>query len=453
MSERPIRTSRPKSKRPPARGGSNLRRPFKPRNSARPRREIKPIDIWRNVTNVTLSCPTQVGPILSQELAQLGYTVSGMNEQGTMVGVEGLTGVRDLFKLNLMVRTANRVLIPVGDGPARDLEGLYRAALQIPWEAYLDPDRPFLVNSSVSNLTVRDSRMPNLKTKDAIADRMRKHCGRRPDSGDRNLFDGACIYVYWEGSYAKFYLDTTGRPLIKRGYRKADWRSNISEGTAAAALIAGGWNAQTSLVVPMCGSGTLAIEAALMAKHRAPGILRSSYALMALKGYETIIPGENAEVGTRRRFGASPAQIWRQVLHQVQEAEKRENLPLIIATDRSHEAVEAARKNAIVAGVATDIIFDVCDFAETQLPETKGTIVLNPDYGERPAGAIELAPLYRRIGDWLKAQPGWAANVLLTNLELAKEIGLRTSHRIQLYNGAQECRLLVFDLYEGSREP
>ncbi|MDY5954741.1 MAG: hypothetical protein SPK06_04855 [Kiritimatiellia bacterium] len=438
MSERDSRPPRhPQDSRP--------RRPFPRRNASRPPHPIPPIDIWRNLSEATISCPSQNGPILSQELATLGYTVCGMNTPATMVGITGLHGMRDIFRLNLTLRTANRVLIPVGKGPARDLDGLKRLAGQIPWEAYLDPERPVLVNSTVENQTVRDSRVPNLRAKDAITARMRYHCGRKTDADDKDLFaDGACVYFYWEGDFAKFYLDTTGRPLAKRGYHKAEWRGNINEATSAAALLAGGWDASSPLAVPMCGCGTVAIEAALMARRRAPGLLRSVFAFQMLKGFGTIIPGERLEDGMRCRFGASPEQIWRQVVREIEQETRTEGLPAIVASDKSLEAIAAARRNALAAGVASDICFEVCDFADTALPSGAGTIFLNPDAGDRPAGEIELEPVYRRMGAWFKAHPEWTALVLSGSPELAKRIGLEADQAVELVNGARDCRLLVY---------
>lgn len=399
----------------------------------------------------TISCARELASFVQQELTELGYTVVGGNE--TMLGVEGLHGVRDIFKLNLQLRFAHRVLIPVGKGWVRNLDDLYDLAMTVPWEDYLDPDRPFLVNNTTWNETVRDSRMTNLKTKDAIADRMRRHCGRRPDS-DREAQGGASIYVYWFEDDCKIYIDTSGRPLSKRGYRQNPWKAPMMESLAAAAIVACGWDMKSPLLVPMCGSGTPAIEAMLMAKNRAPGQFRTFFGFMGLKGWDSMIPGENAGEGSsRKRFGATPEQIWKQVVQQA-KSEEREETPLIIASDIENDAVHLAQSNAIAAGVGDLIKFETCDFAQTTLPDEPGVIFFNPEYGERLGEETELGPVYARMGDFLKQYCiGWKAGIFTGNLELAKKIGLRPLRRIPLFNGPIECRLLTYDVYAGSHEP
>lgn len=407
------------------------------------------MNIWTDTTVATLSCARGLAAFLAQEVVELGYTVVGGNE--TMIGIEGLKGVRDILRLNLWLRTAHRVLIPVAQGAARDLRDLYELAVEVPWESYISADRPFIVNSTVWNDTVRDSRMPNLKTKDAIADRMREFCGRRPDSGED--VGGASIFVYWMEEDAKIYLDVSGRPLSKRGYRMNPWKAPMMESLAAAAVMATGWDKKSPFIVPMCGSGTPAIEAALMARNRAPGQFRSWFGFMGLKGYESIIPGERADSSTRTRFGATPEQIWKQLVQQAREEEIKGPMPIIVAGDIDEEAVSAAQSNAISAGVIEDIKFVTCDFAEMPLPEQKGTLFINPEYGERLGEETELEPVYTRIGDYFKQKCiGWNGCVFTGNLELAKKIRLRSSRRIPMFNGPIECRLLVYELFEGAME-
>jgi putative N6-adenine-specific DNA methylase len=201
----------------------------------------------------------------------------------------------------------------------------------------------------------------------------------------------------------------------------------------------------------MCGSGTPAIEAALIALNRAPGSFKSHFGFMALKGYRITIPGESAGTSVRQRFGASPEQIWKEMVAAARGQERKEGLPPILATDIDPEAVETARLNAIAAGVSEHITFATCDFAATRLPPPPGVIFLNPEYGERMGEEQDLEPLYGRIGDFFKQKcAGYTGCVLTGNMEMSRKIGLRSSQRIPFFNGPIECRLVVFELYEGS---
>jgi hypothetical protein len=174
---------------------------------------------------------------------------------------------------------------------------------------------------------------------------------------------------------------------------------------------------------------------------------------MSLNGYRQIIPGESAGVSVRKRFGASPEQIWKSMVAEAKAAEKQEDLPLIIASDIEEEAVEIARMNAIAAGVSQYITFMQCDFAATKVPEQKGVVFMNPEYGERLGDSDELPALYARIGDFLKQRCiGYTGCVFTGSMELSRKVGLRSSRRVPFYNGPIDCRLLVYDLFEGALE-
>jgi putative N6-adenine-specific DNA methylase len=202
----------------------------------------------------------------------------------------------------------------------------------------------------------------------------------------------------------------------------------------------------------MCGSGTPAIEAALVALNRAPGSFKSHFGFMALKGYRITIPGESAGTSVRQRFGASPEQIWKEMVAASRSQERKEGMPPIVATDIDSEAVETARMNAIAAGVSEYITFGTCDFAATKLPPPPGVIFLNPEYGERMGEGQDLEPLYGRIGDFFKQKcTGYTGCVLTGNMEMSRKIGLRSSKRIPFFNGPIECRLVVCERYEGSQ--
>jgi 23S rRNA (guanine2445-N2)-methyltransferase / 23S rRNA (guanine2069-N7)-methyltransferase len=405
------------------------------------------MNLWKDTYPLIISCARGLVPQTSAELTQMGYSIVDITE--TYAVIRG--NMRDMMRLNLQLRTAHRVLVPLIRTSCRHLRELYDAAYSVDWENLLEADGYFTVNSIVRNDTIQDTRMPSLKTKDAIADRMRNTCGGRPDSGRET--HGAAVFVYWQDDELTIYLDTTGEPLSKRGYRKLPGMAPMQETLAAGCVLASGWDGKTPFISPMCGSGTPAIEAALIAMNRAPGSFKSHFAFMAIKGYRITIPGERAGVSVRQRFGASPEQIWKEMVATAHASEIKSGLPPIIATDINPEAVEAAHDNAIAAGVAQYITFGTCDFAATRLPPAPGVIFINPEYGERLGSETDLEPLYTRIGDFFKQKcTGYTGCVLTGNMEMSRKIGLRSIKRIPFFNGPIECRMVVFDLYEGSEK-
>jgi len=399
---------------------------------------------------IILSCAKCLAPWVEREVKVMGYKPLDVTEN--VVVVKG--NIRDVFKLNLNLRTAHRVLVPLLRATCRHVRDLYAHVNSIDWENLLDADGYFSVSSIVHNDTVRDTRLPSLVTKDAIADRMRNKCGRRPDSGP-DYDAGAAVFVHWEKQRVIIYLDTSGAPLSKRGYRRIPGSAPMQETLAAACIDAMKWNRRTPFISPMCGSGTPAIEAALAAIGRAPGSLRSHFAFMSIKGYNQMIEGESApRVASRQRFGATPEQIWKDMILESAEKERHEGLPTIIATDIYAEAVQNAQANAHAAGVSQYIQFGVCDFAETPIPaetfatedsEYKGCVFFNPEYGIRLGDPAELAPMYERIGTFMNKKCGGYVGALITgNPELSKMVNLYYVTRIPFYNGPIDCRLFIY---------
>lgn len=383
---------------------------------------------WLEKKPVLITCPKGLAPWLAGEVGALGFSVTAAGEAA--VETEGT--LTDTMNLILQLRTAHRVLYRLTAFPAENPADLYSALRQLPWETLLHErgEHAYLsVTSTVETPTISDARFVNLKAKDAIVDRLQERLGLRPDSGpDRNR---AVVHVYWKGSEAAVYLDASGEPLNRRGYRKIPLAAPMQETLAAAVILATGWKGQSSFVNPMCGSGTLAIEAALFAEGRAPGLLRDNFGLLHLKGF-------------------TPA-AWRMVRAAARTAKKATTAP-IVATDIDSRAVAAARQNARTAGVDSLIDFRACPFAATIVPEQRGIVVLNPPYGARTGEVEKLGGLYRGIGDFLKNRcKGYQGYLFTGNMALAKQVGLRTRRRIPFFNGEIECRLLEYDLYEGSR--
>jgi putative N6-adenine-specific DNA methylase len=302
--------------------------------------------------------------------------------------------------------------------------------VKLPWEDIIPVDEHISIVSRVDNPTINNSMFPNLKLKDAIVDRIMKKVHRRPDSGPQRT--NIVINLYWKADRAWLYLNTSGNKLADRGYRRIPYKAPMQETLAAAVLMATGYTGQLPLVAPMCGSGTLAIEGALIAQNRAPGLLRANYGFMHLKGFN-----DEAWMAVRRET--------------IKAGEKKRN-PRIIATDIDPVAVEAARKNAATAGVDHLIEFAVCDFAETPLPPPPFMVVMNPEYGKRMGDISQLEKVYERIGDFFKQKcQGMTGYVFTGNLDLAKKVHLTPSRKFPFFNADIDCRLLKYEMYAGSR--
>ena len=378
-------------------------------------------------SQIVVTCFPKQSPWLAQEIEELGYEI----EQSNISEVELKGYFDDCLRLNMYLRTAGRVLFQLQRFRAKNVKELYDKVSQIPWESYLKKDSYFSVTSWVRNESIKDDRFANLRIKDAIADRMLEKVGARPDSGPSR--DGVVIHLYWKDDKVRLYFDTSGNTISKHGYRKIPFKAPMIESLAASVILASGWDRSSTFVNPMCGSGTLAIEAALLATKTAPGLLRGNFGFMHIKGYES--------------------DAWDGYIRLASLQQRKELDFKIIASDLDPKAIRAARENAQKAGMAHLIDFQVVDFRETSLPDPPGVVMLNPEYGERLGVDKDLELLYSQIGDFFKARcQGYKGFVFTGNLELAKKIGLRTSQRIEFFNARIEARLLAYELYEGSRK-
>jgi len=383
------------------------------------------MSLWLRKSRIAITCAKGAPPFLKKELLFLGFPVlsTGVSE----VETEGT--LEDSMKLNLLIRTGHRILYLIDSLNAKNPDELYKRMPLIHWEDYIPEDSYFSVTSSVNNPAIRDSRFANLKCKDAIVDRMNDKFGKRPDSGPER--DRIVVHLYWKNDKCQVFLDTSGEPLAKRGYRKIPLKAPMQETLAAAVVMATCWEGKGNFINPMSGSGTLAIEAAMIALNRAPGLLRSNFGFMHLKGFSQ--------------------SSWRILRSRVKGGEKDKMNGRIIATDISQQAVEASKKNAMTAGVERFIEFGVCHYAETPVPSGGGVVIVNPEYGARMGEVEALKVVYKGIGDFFKKGcQGYNGYVFTGNLDLAKKVGLRTKKRLAFYNGPIECRLLEYDLYEGS---
>ena len=377
---------------------------------------------------LVITCHKWLSPALTSEVTALGFNVT----RSFQTGVEIKGTLNDCIKLNLQLRTASQVLYSIKTFNCNNPDELYENLCNIEWEKIIDPGGYFSVTSNVFHTTITTNLFANLRVKDAVVDRMRKVANKRPSTGSE--LTGAVVYLYWKYDEAEVFIDTTGDSLARHGYRKIPGKAPMLEALAAATILSGKWKATTPFINPMCGSGTLAIEAALIASKRVPGLLRHNYAFMHVLGYDrTVYEKERAVIE-----------------HQIIE-------PIgvqIIASDMSKQAIDIAKINAAAAGVEDLITFQVCDFESTKMSDNmEGAVLLfNPEYGERLGEEIELEATYARMGDFLKNKCKGATGYIFTgNLELAKKIRLKPSRRIEFLNAKIDCRLLEYEMYAGTR--
>ena len=385
------------------------------------------MQVFSTPSRIIITCHKWLSPALQAEVKELGFSIVRSFQTG--VELEGT--VNDCIRLNLNLRCASQVMYSLKAFTCNDPDELYNNLLTLPWETMIAPEGYFSVTSNVFHPTIQTNLFANLRVKDAVVDRMRNQAGKRPSTGSE--LSGAVVYLFWKHEEAEIFLDTSGETLAKHGYRKLPGKAPMLEALAAATLLSTKWNRESPFINPMCGSGTLAIEAALIATNRRPGLLRNNYAFMHITGYDQAVYEKEKK----------------QLTEQIKELPGLQ----IIATDRSDLAISIAKTNAAAAGVEKLIEFATCDFEKTKVPEqANGVIMFNPEYGERMGDEIELNATYARMGDFLKNQcKGYTGYVFTGNLDLAKKIRLKPSRKIEFFNATIDCRLLEYELYAGTK--
>uniref|UniRef100_UPI00384CCED7 THUMP domain-containing class I SAM-dependent RNA methyltransferase n=1 Tax=Geomonas subterranea TaxID=2847989 RepID=UPI00384CCED7 len=358
---------------------------------------------------------------LAAELVRLGVP-DVTAESG---GVRFAGGMEAAYRANLWLRTASRVLMTLAEFPCESPEELYREVRGISWERFLTPALTLAVDCNLRDSTLTHSGFVALKTKDAIVDALRDHFGSRPsvDTKDPDLRVNVRLFK----NRCTLSLDLSGEPLDRRGYRLDRHEAPLKENLAAALVELSGWDGGTPFVDPMCGTGTIAIEAALKALR--------------------IPPGLNRGFGFQRWQGFDRA-LWDRIVAEARSG-MLERLPAPVqASDLSHSAVGMAVQNAKRAGVLERLVLGRLPMAELEPPPGPGVLILNPPYGKRLGEVEALRPLYKEIGDTLKKRcRGYTAYLFTGNLELAKSVGLKATRRMVLYNGPIECRLLKYEMY------
>jgi len=369
-------------------------------------------------------CPRGLEAPLAAELAALDAAFIEPADGGV-----AFAGPLDLaYRANLESRLASRILWRVGHGRYRNEDDLYALVSALEWERHFDVDRTLRVDVAATRSPVASGEFATLRIKDAVCDRFRAVAAVRP-SVDKQRPD-VRVHAFLGEREATLYLDTSGEPLFKRGYRRDADAAPLRENLAAGLIALSGWTPGTPLLDPMCGSGTIAIEAALVAADRAPGLGRT-FGFQKLAWYD----------------GPTWQRIRQKARDRVRPAP---DVPTIFASDVDPRVIELARRNAAAAGVEGFIAFAQADALERAAPAAGGIVIANPPYGVRLGSDEALTALYPKLGDALKQRyAGWTACLFSGDARLPKLIGLKPSRRTPLYNGAIECRLYRFEIVKG----
>ena len=378
-------------------------------------------------SRIIITCSKWLSPALQSEVAELGYKIS----EKFQTGIQLNGTLNDCIRLNLNLRCASQVHYSLKSFPCGSPEELYHTLSEIQWEQLFDKNGFFSVTSTVDHPTINNSLFANVKVKDAIVDRFRDKTGERPDSGSE--LKHTVIHLFWREDNAEIFIDTSGETLAKHGYRKIPGQAPMMESLAAATILSTSWNRKSTFINPMCGSGTIAIEAAMIASNRKPGIFRNNYGFMHITGFD-------------RNYYDTEKNLLNTQIKNLTDIK-------IIASDISVDAINISKINAGAAGVADLITFEVCDFRQTEVPmDEPGVIFFNPEYGERLGDENELEGIYKELGDFLKIKcKGYFGYVFTGNLILSKKIGLKPKRKIEFLTGKIDCRLLEYELYAGTR--
>ena len=363
--------------------------------------------------------------VLAQELIELG--ANDVQLERRAVSFRGDKTL--LYRANFCLRTAIRILVPIVSFKAKDTDELYQQLRRLDWSQYMKVDSTFAIDATVYSDAFRNSRFVTYRAKDAIADYWAENAHKRPNVSTQTpdlLFN---IHIAKE--QVTLSLDSSGESLHKRGYRVATTEAPINEVLAAGMLLLAGWKGQSDFYDPMCGSGTLLIEAALIARNIAPGVFRQSFAFEQWPDFDS--------------------DLWSDIYND--DSQEREFEHTIYGSDASFYAIQQAAKNIKSAGVQKDIELKQIRIEELKpIADTNALVMLNPPYGERLKSNKEMEDLYSSIGTTLKHQfAGATAWIISSNEAAMKCIGLKPTAKLRLLNGELDCQFNKYELFNGKR--
>lgn len=363
--------------------------------------------------------------VLAGEIAQIG----GENiEQGNRV-VHFLGNQKLIYSANLRLRTALRVLIPVVEFNIYDADGIYKQALKIDWSKYLNLDQTFAIDPNVHSDLIRHSNYASVKLKDAIADFFTKRHGKRPNVNPENPDVRFNLHV--DKQRVTVSLDSSGESLNRRGYRRAGAKAPLNEVLAAGMILLSGWKGDSDFYDPMCGSGTLPIEAAMIAQNLPAQYLRDEFGFMHWTNFDP--------------------SLWKEVQAEAKQS-VREQSCKIYASDVDMRQLKMAQLNIKNALLENDIDVKLLDFVELIPQNSNGIILMNPPYGERMEEE-DIFELYKQIGNTLKKNwSGFSAWIISSDFVALKQVGLRPSRKLKLINGTLDCGFYCFEMFQGKRK-
>ena len=369
-------------------------------------------------------CPRGLESVLASELAAIGAE----SVRATDGGVAFAGRAELLYRANLESRIASRILLQVAEHGYRSEDDVYQCALRLPWHEWFERKRTIRIAVAAVRSPLKSLDFVTLRIKDAVCDAFRRATGGRPDVDTRH--PDVRIHAYIDAHRVSFYLDTSGEPLFKRGWRTGTVDAPLRENLAAGILHHTGWTPTAALLDPMCGGGTFVVEAATYALGIAPGTNRG-FAFERLTLYDP--------------------RLWRQVRNAA-EARREPARPLTIyASDEDPKAIRATTQALERAGLESCVQLERRDVLDAKPPAPHGTLIANPPYGVRIGEQQALAAFYPKLGDVLKQRfPGWRCFIFSADTRLPKLIGLKPSRRVPLFNGALECRLYEFAIVAGS---
>ncbi|MFH0864637.1 MAG: THUMP domain-containing protein [Bacteroidota bacterium] len=381
--------------------------------------------IINNYTTYIAKTISGLETVLAGELTALGASeVKIINRAVSFSGDEKL-----MYKANLWLRTALRILEPISTFKVNTNEDLYNCVSDYPWESLITADQTLAVDAFISNSIFNNSQFVSQKAKDAVVDRFRKKFGKRPSVNIEN--PDLRINVHITQSNCNVSLDTSGESLHKRGYRQISGQAPLSEVLAAGLVLLSGWDKKTTLIDPMCGSGTILSEAALIAENKAPGLFRNNFGFMNWKNFDR--------------------NLWEEIYVDAKKQSSKSHVKFF-GYDISNRALDGALKNITSTGLQDNVKLTCSSFEKLVPPVKPGTLIFNPPYGER-LQKDDIIAFYKMIGDVLKQRfSGYEAWIISSDIDALKHIGLKPSAKYPVFNGPLECRFFKFNLYEGSKK-
>lgn len=421
FAQAPVRTDKARPEGPARRGAPAARPPApQTRIQTTPYTQTDRMPLF-------VSCPRGIEEALAAELLQLGFDDARADRSGCSLH----TDWAGMMRVNLHSRLATRVLLQVARGTVQTENDIYDLARRTPWEHWFGPEQTLRIDTSAIRSPMQSLQYCNLLAKDAICDHLRELEGARPSID--TVRPDARVHVFLDENSARLYLDTSGESLFKRGWRFDKGEAPIRENLAAGMLALSGWNPSQALLDPFCGSGTLLIEAAWIARKIPPGINRP-FAFQRLRNYD--------------------AAAWEALKDEARSGISTEPLPGLYGSDLDADALQAARQNLIRAGLQeSDIEFRQANASTLAAPATVGHIITNPPYGERLTSSDEA--FWSTFASNLKHQfDGWHVHIISSDFDLPRKMRLKPRRRHPLFNGPLDCRLFSFEIVASSyRDP